>query len=287
VTLQQEVLPRVSVEVGYQRRWLVNSLVTDNRARAAADHDRFSVAVPADSRLPGSGGGMLDNFYNVTPTAATRLNDNYQTLAHTYAAFPQVANSVNMNVTARTRNGLVLQGGLNTGVSSTDSCAVRELLPEIAATNPWCDTSSGWVTRLTALGSYTVPKVDVQIAGTFRSDQGTQLAANYAVASTGTTLGRSFAGLGSQTITVNLVEPGTLYGDRVNQVDMRFAKLLRFRGTRANVGIDVYNIANSATPLTYNQTFIVPDPVNPASKWLRPTNVLHPRYVKFSAQIDF
>ena len=37
-SVQQEVLPRVAVEVGYQRRWLVNFLVTDNLARAAADH---------------------------------------------------------------------------------------------------------------------------------------------------------------------------------------------------------------------------------------------------------
>jgi hypothetical protein len=223
----------------------------------------------------------------VTAAAAARLNDNYQTLTGTYGDFTQVANSVNVNVTARTRNGVVLQGGVNAGVSTTDRCAVREVLPESAPTSPWCDTSSGWVTRVTALGSYTVPKIDVQVAGTLRSDQGTQLAANYTVAPAGTTLGRAFAGLGSQTITVNLVEPGTLYGDRVNQIDMRFAKVLRFRGTRATVGVDFYNIANSATPLTYNQTFIVPDPVNPASKWLRPTNVLHPRYVKFSAQVDF
>ncbi len=37
-SVQQEVLPRVAVEVGYQRRWLVNFLVTDNLARGAADH---------------------------------------------------------------------------------------------------------------------------------------------------------------------------------------------------------------------------------------------------------
>jgi hypothetical protein len=160
-------------------------------------------------------------------------------------------------------------------------------LPESSATNPWCDTSTGFVTRLTGLASYTIPTVDVQISGTFRSDPGGQLAANYSVAPSGTTLGRTFAGLGSPTITVNLVEPGTLYGDRVNQVDMRFAKVLRFGPTRATVGFDVYNLANSATPLTYNQTFIVPDPVNPASKWLRPNSVLQARFVKFSAQFDF
>jgi hypothetical protein len=286
-SVQQELLPRVAVEVGYQRRWLVNSTITDNRTRSAADHDRFGFTVPADPRLPDGGGGTLDNLYNVNLAASTRLNDNYQTLADNYGVFSQVANSVNVTVTARTRNGLMVQGGMNSGVSRSDSCAIREALPESAATNPWCDTSSGWVTRMTALGSYTIPKIDVQISGTLRSDPGSQLAANYTVNSAATTLARAFNGLGSQTITVNLVEPGTLYGDRVNQVDMRFAKVLRFGRTRATVGFDVYNIANSDTTLTYNQTFIVPDPVNPASKWLRPTSVLHPRYVKIGAQFDF
>jgi hypothetical protein len=42
-SVQQEVLPRVAVEVGYQRRWLVNFTVTDNLARAAEDHTVFGV----------------------------------------------------------------------------------------------------------------------------------------------------------------------------------------------------------------------------------------------------
>ena len=286
-SVQQELLPRVAVEVGYQRRWLVNSVITDNRARAATDFDRFGFTVPTDSRLPDGGGGTLGNLYNVNAAGAARLNDDYQTLAANYGAYTQVADSINVNLTARTRNGLIVQGGMNSGVSRADTCAVREALPESATTNPWCDTSSGLVTRVTALASYTIPKVDVQISGTLRSDPGSQLAANYTVANAATTLGRAFNGLGSQTITVNLVEPGTLYGDRVNQVDMRFAKVLRFGRTRATVGFDLYNLANSATPLTYNQTFIVPDPANAASKWLRPTSVLQARFVKIGAQIDF
>jgi hypothetical protein len=88
--------------------------------------------------------------------------------------------------------------------------------------------------------------------------------------------------LGSPTITVNLIEPGTLYGERVNQVDMRFAKVLRFKGTKTLVGFDVYNIANSAAVLTYNQTF---SPTT--TTWLRPQSVLQARFVKISAQIDF
>jgi hypothetical protein len=80
-SVQHEVLRRVAVELGYQRRWLVNSTAIDNRTRSAADHTMFGVTIPVDSRLPGGGGGVLEGLYNVTPEAALRLNDNYQTLS--------------------------------------------------------------------------------------------------------------------------------------------------------------------------------------------------------------
>jgi hypothetical protein len=287
--VQHEVIPRVAVEVGYQRRWLTNSLVTDNRARAAGDHTEFGVNIPVDPRLPGGGGGVLGGLYNVTPTAATLLTDNYQTLSSNIGDWSQVADSVNLNVTARMRNGLMLQGGFGTGTNQNDYCDVRRAVPEWTVilaqspTNPWCDTSTGWRTRATALGTYTIPKVDVQIAGTLRSDPGGQLAANWTAPNTATVgLNRPFAGLGSQTIVVNLIEPGTLYGERVTQVDMRFAKVLRFGRTRSTVGLDLYNLVNSAAILTYNQTFVAT-----TNTWLRPNSVLQPRIVKFSAQVDF
>ena len=288
-SIQQEVLPRVAVEVGYQRRWLVNSSVIDNRARAATDHTEFGVNIPVDSRLPGGGGGVLQGLYNVTPEAAPRLNDNFTTLSSNVGSWNQVSDSLNLNVTARMRNGLMVQGGFNTGKNDNDYCDVRAQIPEWTVifaqspTNPWCDTSSGWVTRATALGSYTVPKVDVQISGTFRSDPGGQLAANWAATNAATVgLNRPFAGLGSPTITVNLIEPGTLYGERVNQIDMRLAKVLRFGRTRSTVGFDVYNLMNTDAVLTYNQTF---SPTT--TTWLRPNSVLQPRFVKLSATVDF
>ena len=288
-SVQQEVLPRVAVEVGYLRRWLVNSTVTDNLARGPEDHTLFGITVPTDSRLPGGGGGILQGLYNVSAAAATRLNDNYQTLSSNYADWTQVADSYNVNVTARTGYGLVLQGGLNTGKSDNDYCEIRQAVPEWTVplaqspTNPWCDTSTAWLTRVTALGSYTIPKIDVQVAGTLRSDQGAPLAANWTAPNAATIgLNRPFAGIGGQTIVVNLIEPGTLYGDRVTQIDMRFAKILRLGRTRATVGVDVYNLPNSSAVLTYNQTF-----VPTTTTWLRPTGVLQARFVKISAQVDF
>ena len=73
-----------------------------------------------------------------------------------------------------------------------------------------------------------------------------------------------------------------LYADnRRTQIDMRFAKVVRFGGTRTHVGIDIFNILNSDAILTYNQTFA------PGGAWLAPQSVLTPRFYKLSAQIDF
>jgi outer membrane receptor protein involved in Fe transport len=77
-----------------------------------------------------------------------------------------------------------------------------------------------------------------------------------------------------------------VWGDRVNEVDLRIAKILRFNRTRTNVGIDVYNLFNSDAILTYNQTYSPSVAAGPGG-WLQPTSVLTPRFIKFSAQFDF
>ena len=75
-----------------------------------------------------------------------------------------------------------------------------------------------------------------------------------------------------------------MWGDRVNELDFRFGKILKFGRMRTNVGVDIYNILNQAAVLTYNQTYRT---ATAPSTWLAPTSVLTPRFFKISAQIDF
>jgi hypothetical protein len=121
-----------------------------------------------------------------------------------------------------------------------------------------------------------------------RSDQGDNLAANWAVpnALIVPSLGRNLSNA-APTATVNLIEPGTLYGDRVNEIDLRFAKILKFGRSRTNIGIDIYNLMNQSPVLTYNQSFVLPSATTPNGSWLTPNSVLQSRFVKVSAQIDF
>ena len=306
VSVQQQVLPRVSVEVGYNRRWLDNFVTVDNRDQQASDYTAFSVVAPADSRLPGGGGQTITGLYNVNPNvvnrsgvtvANTSANDAFNTLSSNYGSQYSHYNGVLLNVSARVRNGLTFQGGMNTGVTVQDWCDVRAKIPEWTVflgqqspTIPYCHQSTGFVTRYTGLGSYIIPRIDVQLSGTFRSDQGAPLAANFAYSgvagsAVAASLGRPLANA-APNVTINLIAPGALYVDRVNEFDVRFAKILKFGRTRTNVGIDLYNLINSAAVLSYNQTFNTTVLSGPGS-WLQPTSVLQPRYVKISATIDF
>jgi hypothetical protein len=84
---------------------------------------------------------------------------------------------------------------------------------------------------------------------------------------------------GANSVTVNLIAPQTVFGDRINQVDFRVAKVLRFGRSRAQVGVDIYNLMNSNVAQGYLQTF--------GSSWLRPTSVMDARFARVSGQIDF
>ena len=136
------------------------------------------------------------------------LTNNVTTLASPYGDQSQLFNGMLLNLSARPRTGLVFQGGMRTGITRADNCEVRAKLPETGATNPWCSTSTGFITRYTGLGSYTLPRVDVLLSGTFRSDQGGQLAANYNVPNSqvAPSLGRNLSNNG-QFANVNLIEP--------------------------------------------------------------------------------
>src|SRR4029077_17098850 len=99
-------------------------------------------------------------------------------------------------------------------------------------------------------------------------------------------LGRVPSG-GVQNVTINLVTPGTLYGDRVNQLDLRFSKILRYGRTRTRVSLDMYNALNANPALTYNNTYNFNQSLTGTGVWLTPTTVLAARVMKIGASVDW
>jgi len=83
---------------------------------------------------------------------------------------------------------------------------------------------------------------------------------------------------------VNLVNEAEVYGDRVTQVDMRFAKILRFGRMRADVGIDLYNLFNTNTADGYEQVF---DYATQGASWLQTTSIVSPRFARVNVTLSF
>jgi hypothetical protein len=291
--VQRELLPRVSVDVSYFRTWFGNFIVSDDRAVGPSDFDRFSIRAPVDPRLPGGGGYEVSGLYDLKPAVFGRPADDYLTFADKYGKQIRHWDGVDVTINARPRADLTLQGGTSTGRTTTDNCEVVAQLPErlrgaenvgeangtvwLPASN--CHQQSEFLTQVKFLGTFTVPRIDVQVTGTVQSRPGPQIVANYVASNAvvAPSLGRNLAG-GARNITVNIVEPGTMYGERMHQIDLRFGKILRFGRTRATASVDLYNLLNANTVLRQNNAF---------AAWQQPQAVLNPRFAKLVVQVDF
>jgi hypothetical protein len=300
VSVQQELMPRVSANVGYFRNWWGNQYTVDNRTNQLSDWTPFGIQAPVDPRLPGGGGQVISGLYDLVPTAVGKV-DEWATNAKNYAKQTENWHGVDVGVVARLRSGLTVQGGTSTGRKLADSCALRAALPEQgrgtrgatnsitsasgSAVNPYCREVEPFQTSIRGLATYTIPRIDLQVSGTWRNDPGDSLAANFVVsnayiASGPQPLGRNLSE--ATNVTVNLIQPYTFYPDRRNNIDLRVAKIFRYGRTRTQIGVDIYNLTNTDVVTGFNQTF------SPTSTtWLTPTSIQPARYAKISAQFDF
>jgi hypothetical protein len=294
LSVQQQLMARMSIEVGYYRRWFDGFTLNDNLNTVSSDYTPYGITAPLDSRLPGGGGYPISGLYDVVPAKSGQVDD-LATLASKYGEWYQYFNGVDITLNLRTAGGLTLQGGTSTGQNVADACAVRDNLPELSTnigaglvgsavntTSPYCHVAYGWLTQLRGLGSYIIPKIDAQVSAVFQSKPGALLSANYNVPASviAQALGRPPSG-NVTSVSINLIEPGSLYGDRINQLDFKVAKILRFGATRSTVSLDLYNVMNASAILTYNQTFV------PNGPWLQANSVLTGRLARISVDFAF
>jgi hypothetical protein len=178
---------------------------------------------------------------------------------------------------------------MSTGRRIEDNCDVVTKVDNPSTLYCHREESPGQLVMVKGYGSYTVPRIDVQISGTYQTKPGPLVLAIYTAtnAEVAPSLGRPLAGA-TPSVDVQLLSPGPytttnggsgqVHGDRLHQVDFRFSKLLHFGGTRVRANVDLYNALNSSAVLAQNDTF---------SDWQRPTEILIARFVKFSVQFDF
>jgi hypothetical protein len=299
--VQQEVLPRVSVEVAYNRRWFGNFTVTTNRAVAPGDWETWVATAPLDERLPGGGGYQITE-YEITPAASVRPAQNYVTFETDFGpARTNYWHGVEVTANARMRNGLTFQGGTSTGREVTDTCdtamAYTRIVLNVTSFGPRnCNNVEPFRTTFRGSAAYTVPKVDVLVSTIMRfSPSSSGISGLTATATYSNVYVRDQGGLGhlpgngleNGNQTLNLLDNWQMLAERRHyQFDMRFAKVFRFGGRRADVGVDLYNIFNVNTPTVYDGSYDPPPAVR-GGQWLNPTSIVNPRFARLNLTLNF
>lgn len=278
--VQHELFTGVSLNFAFYRRSYGNQIVTDNQLITNASYDGpFCITAPKDSNLPGGGGYQVCGLYDIKPSARS-LVQNIRKHASAYGGISDVFNGFDITTNARF-GGTFIQGGINGQRRVTDSCKTDGIdSPEVR----FCKQVTPFRPDVKILGSHTFPW-DFVFSSTYQFSKGPNIVANWAVANSiiAPALGRNLASGATGTKTVNLVEPGTKYGENLNQLDLRLSKRFKKEDYRVRVDVDLYNAFNSNWPFTLNNNFSIAA----TSQWMRPTNVLQGRLFKLGAQFEF
>jgi hypothetical protein len=301
VSVQHEILPRTSLEVGYARRWFKNFFVTDNINLNASDLQLTTLTAPVNAKLP-AGGGYPVSYYFPKPGVNTAAIQNRYTFASDYGDWTNYWHGLDVTVNMRLRQGLTMQVGSSSGRAVVDNCDIVAKVPEFlnsALTNASssvvanryqladsCRKVESWQTQVKGFAAYTIPKIDVLVSGILRSQPNAVFGGG---AIPGATPEGNSAGLSAfyattqqgQVRQVNLLQPGQVYGERINQFDMRLGKNLRVGGTSASLAVDLLNVLNANTPSSYEQNF------GDGTQYLRPLTILNPLFARFNVTVEF
>ena len=259
-------------ERGYFRRTWARFTATDNLLTTPADYDPYCTLAPVDSRLPGGGGYEICGLYDLKQDLFGKVSS-VTTLADNFGEQTEIYQGLDLTVNGRLEK-MTITGGVNLGRTATNDCEIITDSPQ----KQFCDQTPPFFQPDLKLSASRELPWDMQVSATLQSSPGPPITASYTIRSNQTIgLGRPLSG---GTAVVALIEPGTTFNDRYTQLDARLTKSLRLATrTRLRLMADVYNLFNSATSLSHNNTF--------GGQWLRPQTLMPGRFVKFGAQVDF
>jgi hypothetical protein len=310
VSVQHELRPGLALNASFYRRIYGNFIVDHNTATPATAYDPFCITAPSDPRLPGGGGYPICGLLNLNPAylgQIATLRSNSSKYGNAYEHW----DGFDLGASVRLK-GILLQGGVSTGKTMIDNCDLLKTAPDawpysgsgVSTANgilsilsaPYCHQESAWLTQYKFLGSYQLPVWGLQISGTFQSltpdPLGTQqqdynsmgIAANYVATNAliAPSLGRNLAAGPNATVTANLVRPGTSYGARSYQTDLRLAKTFTIARGKVQGFVDLFNLFNANPIYTYNPTY-----GTTGASWLTPLAILPGRLVRIGTQVNF
>src|SRR2546422_888363 len=139
ISVQRQLAPNMSINVGYFRTTYGGFQAMDNRAVTPADYDRFCVTAPVDPKLPSNvSGKQFCGLGDLKPAKFGQV-DNLITQASHYGHMSDVWDGFDVIYNLRFGRGGNFQGTFSTGREKVDNCLV-------------IDSPSGLIAGLPATG---------------------------------------------------------------------------------------------------------------------------------------
>ena len=262
VSMVRQLVPGVSVTGAWYRRDTYNLEQQLNTLVTVADYASFTTPSPLTGEpvtiynLSRSKQGLVDLLdTNATDRSTARVN----------------YNGLELSFNARLPRGGSVFGGWSADKLVTVACASFD-----PNTFRYCDQSQYGIPfrhDFKFAGSYPIIW-GVQVGAMLQSYAGLPLAVNWTPAASVFPGGQR-----TQSVTINLIQPGSQYLDRWSQLDVSFRKTFKVGKYRVDGALDMFNATNSNVVLAQNQAF--------GSTLGQPQAVLQGRLLRLSSQLKF
>ena len=167
VSVQHELMPRVAIELSYNRRSYGNFIVNDNTLVSPADYDPYCITSPVDSRFPDGGGQQICGLFDLKPSKVGQV-DTLRTYAGKYGDQTETWNGIDATTQIRFQGGATLQGGVSLGRQTTDNC---DVVGKVDNPSPYqCHRESAFLPQVKLMGSYQLPWWELRLSGTFQRE---------------------------------------------------------------------------------------------------------------------
>ena len=291
---QRELMPGVSVTVGYFHRHYYNLIYTDNTALdVPGAFTPVTVANPCSSGTNGCGGAQPATLtlYKIDPAligkGAPLIDRNSRNNFRVY-------NGIESSFMARIAGSAQVFGGFLVARQISKLCDSTEGTATITfaqASDPnytiYCDQTKFHIpfrTQFKLGGTYPLPYA-FNVSGTFQSYPGTRGygsgATNFDYLQQTYIVPAALLTPGQASETVNLNRPGTLYLPRWNQLDLRVARKFKMPNGKGTwqIQADLFNALNSHTVLAQTTNY--------GNALGQATQALQPRILTLGAQLHF
>jgi hypothetical protein len=284
--IQHELIPGVSVSGTWYRRALHNLERLDDRSLTLSDYTPVEVISPLN--------GERITAYNLLPAKFGVPPDRVD------------SNSSDSNLRRNTYNGFEAGFSARFGKGGTafGGWSIERTI-DVKCDSPWdpntlrfCDQSAygmPWRHEFKLAGAYPLPlglqasAALVSWPGTDRGGRLNESGVNWSIARTTRYAADCLApcrpgelvipGLVPQSLSVPLVQPGTLFTERWTQLDLGIRRSFPFGSRQLNVDLQAFNALNTAVIRTVNQTY--------GPQLGRPTATLDPRVVRATVTFKF